>query len=291
MSVEPIPAALPRLPKRARESHKGDYGKVNIISGHAGYTGAPCLAAAGTLRAGAGLVSVGVPEAVYPIVASKLLCAMPYPLPSDGEGGLSMAAREPILERCRDMDAVLIGPGLGRTGRTPELIRLLVRRLECPLVLDADGINALAGHIDVLDSRRGRVTVLTPHLGEFARLLSREPGEDRAGEARDFAVAHGCVLVLKGHRTLTACPDGMIYVNQTGNPGMASGGTGDVLAGMAAALLGQGFEPGRAAREAVYLHGLAGDLAAQALGEYAMTAGDLLEHLPQAMKMAEGQDG
>lgn len=288
MGVAPIPATLPRLPRRERESHKGDYGKVHIISGRAGYTGAPCLAAAGALRAGAGLVSVGVPEAVYPIVAAKLLCAMPYPLPCDDAGGLAMSARGPILERCRDADAVLIGPGLGRTGRTPELIRLLTRRLECPLVLDADGINALAGHIDVLDSRRGRVTVLTPHLGEFARLLGREPEEDRAAEALNFAQAHGCVLALKGHRTLTACPDGEIYVNQTGNPGMAVGGTGDVLGGMILSLLGQGFPLGQAVRDGVYLHGLAGDLAAQALGEYAMTAGDLLECLPQAMKLAEG---
>lgn len=277
---------LPSLPRRERESHKGDFGKVNIISGSVGYTGAPCLAAAGALRAGAGLVSVGVPGEAYPIVAAKLLCAMPYPL---GEGPrLTEHELETAVERCRDKDAVVVGPGLGNHPDTLAFARRLIRRVECPLVVDADGINALAGHIDGLDSRRGRVSVLTPHMGEFARLLGREVGEDKAGEARDFATAHGCILVLKGHRTLVACPDGEIYVNQTGNPGMASGGTGDVLAGMIAAFLAQGFEPARAVTAAVYLHGLAGDLAAQALGEYAMTAADLIEYLPQAMKAAGG---
>lgn len=288
MDCRPVPTPVPRLSRRARESHKGDFGKLHIIAGRVGYTGAPCLAAAAALRTGAGLVSVGVPQAVYPIVAAKLLCAMPYPLPCDEEGGLSLAALEPLLARCREADAVAVGPGLGRTGRTPELVRALVRTLECPLVLDADGINALAGHIDVLDSRRGRVSVLTPHAGEFARLLGRTPGEDRVSEARDFAVTHGCCLVLKGHRTLTACPDGTVYVNQTGNPGMATGGTGDVLTGMIAALLGQGLDPGEGARCAVYLHGLAGDLAAQELGEYALTAADLLRYLPQALRGAGG---
>lgn len=288
MDITPIPVTLPKLPKRPGESHKGDYGKVDIISGRVGYTGAPCLAATGALRAGAGLVGVGVPRDIYGVVAGKLLCAMPYPLPCDETGGLAMGAREAVLERSRAMDAVLIGPGLGRTGRTPELVRLLIRRLACPLVLDADGINALEGHIDVLDSRRERVTVLTPHMGEFTRLLGREPRVDKAREALDFARTHGCILVLKGHRTLTACPDGNIYVNQTGNPGMASGGTGDVLAGMILSFLGQGFDPAEAARDAVYLHGLAGDLAAQALGEYALTAADLIDHLPQAMRAAGG---
>lgn len=281
---------MPRLPRRSRDSHKGDFGKVNIIAGSVGYTGAPCLAAAGALRAGAGLVSVGVPGGVYPMVAAKLLCAMPYPL---GDGPcLTSDALEEAVAACKGKDAVALGPGLGNDPFTFECIRRLIRRLECPLVLDADGLNALAGHIDGLDSRRGRVTVLTPHMGEFARLLGREVGTDRAAEARDFATAHGCILVLKGHETLVACPDGEIYVNQTGNPGMATGGSGDVLTGMTAALLAQGFDPAQAACWAVYLHGLAGDLAAAGLGEYAMTAADILEHLPQAMKTAEGwQDG
>lgn len=286
MSREPTPIACPNLPRRDRESHKGDYGRVNILAGSVGYTGAPCLAAAGALRTGAGLVSVGVPGAVYPIVAAKLLCAMPYPL---GQGPrLTSDVLEEAVERCRDKDAVAVGPGLGNDPFTFELVRRLTRRLTCPLVLDADGINALAGHIDVLDSRRRWLTVLTPHLGEFARLLGREVGLDRAAEAQDFATAHGCYLVLKGHASLVACPDGSIYVNQTGNPGMATGGSGDVLTGMCAGLLAQGLEPREAITAAVYLHGLAGDLAARALGEYAMTAEDLLNYLPQALRAAGG---
>lgn len=277
---------LPALPRRERESHKGDFGKVNIISGSLGYTGAPCLAAAGALRAGAGLIFLGVPGGVYPVVAAKTLCAMAYPL---GEGPrFTEQELEAAVERCRDKDAVVLGPGLGNHHATLAFARRLARRVECPLVLDADGINALAGHIDGLDSRRGRLTVLTPHMGEFARLLGREVGEDRAQEARDFALARGCYLVLKGHRTLVACPDGEIYVNQTGNPGMATGGSGDVLSGMVGGLLAQGLEPTRAVTAAVYLHGLAGDLAAEALGEYAMTAGDLIEYLPRAMRAAGG---
>ena len=286
MDREPTPIALPSLPRRARESHKGDFGKVNIISGSQGYTGAPCLAAAGALRAGAGLVFLGVPGGVYPIVAAKTLCAMAYPL---GTGPwLTEGELEEAVERCRDRDAVVLGPGLGGHPATHAFARRLARRTACALVLDADGINALAGHIEVLDSRRGRLTILTPHLGEFARLLGREVDRDRAREAQDFAAAHGCYLVLKGHRTLVACPDGEIYVNQTGNPGMATGGSGDVLAGMVGGLLAQGLEPMAASPAAVYLHGLAGDLAAQALGEYAMTAADILEYLPQAMRAAGG---
>ena len=286
MSIEPTPIPLPTLPRRERESHKGDFGKVNIISGSLGYTGAPCLSAGGALRSGAGLVFLGVPGAVYPIVAAKVLCAMPYPL---GEGPyFTEKELEAAVERCRERDAVVLGPGLGSDPATLAFARRLTRRIAAPLVLDADGINALGGHIDVLDSQPDRLTVLTPHMGEFARLLGREVGEDRALDARNFAQEHRCYLVLKGHRTLVACPDGEIYVNQTGNPGMATGGSGDVLSGMVASLLAQDLEPKEAITAAVYLHGLAGDLAAQDLGEYALTAADLLDYLPQAMKAAGG---
>lgn len=286
--MTPTPIALPALPRRDREGHKGDYGRVEIIAGRVGYTGAPCLAAAGALRAGAGLVFVDVPGEVYPIVAAKLTCAMPLPL---GSGAfLTETELERAVERCRGRDCVALGPGLGGDPSTAAFVRRLIRRVEAPLVLDADGINALAGHIDGLDSRaaRGRLTVLTPHPGEFARLLGREVGEDRAAQARDFATGHGCYLILKGHRTLVACPDGEIYVNQTGNPGMATGGSGDVLTGVAAALLAQGLPPKAALTAGVYLHGMAGDLAAEALGEYAVTARDLIDYLPRAMRSAGG---
>ncbi len=285
--MTPTPIALPALPRRDREGHKGDYGRVEIIAGRVGYTGAPCLAAAGALRAGAGLVFVDVPGEVYPIVAAKLTCAMPSPL---GAGAwFTENDLERAVERCRGRDCVVLGPGLGSEASTAAFARRLIRRVEARLVLDADGINALSGHIDGLDSRaeRGYLTVLTPHPGEFARLLGREV-EDRAGQALDFATGHGCYLILKGHRTLVACPDGEIYVNQTGNPGMATGGSGDVLSGVVAALLAQGLPPKAALTAGVYLHGMAGDLAAAELGEYAMTAGDLIDYLPRAMKAAGG---
>lgn len=271
------------LPRRPRESHKGDYGKVYILGGKVGYTGAPVLAAAGALRMGAGLVSLGVPQVIYPIVAGRCLCAMPSPLPCDEEGGLSERAIPAILSALAGKSAVLVGPGLGRTAAVQKAVLAALSAASCPLVLDADGINALDGHIDVLAARRDRVTVLTPHWGEFARLLGREDFDPLA-DGVAFARANGCVLALKSHRTLTILPDGQVFQNTTGNPGMATGGSGDVLAGILLSLLGQGFPAERAAYAAVYLHGLAGDLAAQRLGEYAMTPADLLDALPEAIR-------
>ncbi len=291
-----------RLPHREREAHKGDFGRVVILGGAVGYSGAPVLAAQAAVRAGAGLVSVLVPEPIYPVVAAKLTCAMPYPLRADtsivsgagesitcvtaglGTGTLDKGACKTALEKMEKADAALIGPGLSREKGAAWVSRKLTEELACPLVLDADGINALSGHIDVLDSRRGRLTVLTPHDREFIRLGVELEGLDRAEVARDFAAEHGCVLVLKGHRTVTAFPDGEVYINTTGNPGMAKGGSGDVLAGMVASLLAQGVEPKQAVPWAVCLHGLAGDLAAEELGEYGMTPADMIGKIPLTMK-------
>lgn len=275
----------PVLPRRERTAHKGDFGRVYILAGSVGFTGAPVLAAAGALKTGAGLVTVGTPKGAYPAVAAKLLCAMPKPLP-EKNGVVAEEALHGIFKALSGSDAALAGPGLGRADT---VARAVVEEANCPLVVDADGLNALAGHIDVLDARRDKVTVLTPHFGEFCRLLGETPGEPQKA-AQDFAKDHGCIVVLKGHRTLTAFPDGEAFVNPTGNPGMATGGSGDVLAGMLASLLGQGFDPKWAVPAAVYLHGRAGDLAAEALGEYAMTAADLLTYLPAAMREGEKRD-
>ena len=220
-------------------------------------------------------MSLGVPEEIWPIAAVKCLEAMPFPLP---------ARYEDILRRASSCEGVLIGPGLGRAPRTERLVRSLLEDLKVPVVLDADGINALDGHIDSLDGRRAP-TILTPHAGEFARLTGRPlPLEDPLTAARDFARDHRCVLVLKGHRTVTAAPDGRAWINTTGNPGMSKGGSGDVLAGLILALLGQGWEPELAARDGVYLHGEAGDRCAGSLGEYGMTPGDLVERLPETLE-------
>ncbi len=269
------------LPRRPRTAHKGDFGKIFILAGSEGYTGAPVLAARAALRAGAGLVYLGVPRDIYPIVAVKCDEAMPFPL--SGE----YAA---VLEKARGCDVAVIGPGLGRAPETERLVLSLLADLNIPVVLDADGINALAGHIDILDKRSGP-TVLTPHEGEFARLTGCSlPVKDRLSAARDFARDHGCILVLKGHGTVTAAPDGSACINASGNPGMAKGGSGDVLAGMVAALLGQRhLVQGRDSQRelvvarAVQLHGLAGDLCARKLGEYAMLPTDLIEALPEIL--------
>ena len=277
------------LPRRPRDAHKGDFGRVYLLAGSVGYTGAPVLAARAALRTGAGLVTVGVPEPVWPVAAAKLDEAMPHPLPAGLEGGLSEAAFAPALERMSHSDACLLGPGLGRNPETEAVVRRLIQGYHGPLILDADGINALEGHIDVLDSRKGLVTVLTPHDGEFARLGGDLSSGDRLEAARRFAREHACCLILKGHRTITAFPDGNAYVNTTGNPGMSRGGSGDVLGGILLALMGQGLSCREAAPMAVWMHGRAGDLCAGELGEYGMLPGDLVEKLPQVLRECEGR--
>lgn len=264
------------LPRRKRDSHKGDYGRVLILAGSVGYTGAPVLAASGAVRGGAGLVSLGVPEEIWPIAAVKCLEAMPFPLP---------ARYEDILRRASSCEGVLIGPGLGRAPRTERLVRSLLEDLKVPVVLDADGINALEGHIDSLDVRRDRVTVLTPHDGEFARLAPGAlDGGDRVEAARTFARDHGCVLVLKGHRTVTATPWGNVLVNTCGCSALSKGGSGDVLTGVIASLLAQGAAPVRAAALGVWLHGRAGELAAKTWTEYGATPEDVAGCLPEAIR-------
>ena len=272
------------LPRRPRTAHKGDFGKVFILAGSEGYTGAPVLAANAAVRSGAGLVFLGVPREVYPIVAVKCDEAMPFPLSEDYQA---------ILEKAKGCDVALIGPGLGRAPHTERLVHALLQDLEIPVVLDADGINAISGHIDILD-KRSAPTVLTPHDGEFQRLTGCSlPIEDRLGAARDFAKAHNCVLVLKGHCTITAAPDGRAILNTTGNPGMAKGGCGDVLAGMLAGMLGQKHLKGpyrdltEQVASVVFYHGKAGDCCAGQKGEYAMTPTDMIAALPGVLKEME----
>lgn len=263
-----------RLPRRERDSHKGDYGKLLIVAGSEGYTGAPVFAAQGALRSGAGLVYLGVPRDVYPMVAARCSSAMPFPLPDDSEQ---------LVERARSCDVVLAGPGMGRSTWAQQLIFRLIEEVEGPLVLDADGLNALEGQTQRLRARTG-LTVLTPHDGEFARLAGCSlPLDDRVEQAAELAQDTGCVVVLKGHETLTVDPQGRVWRNTTGNPGMAKGGSGDILAGMIASLLGQKQLtgcvscPGELVAWAVYFHGTAGDAAAAQYGEYGMLPDDTLD--------------
>lgn len=265
------------IPPRARDAHKGDFGRVHIVAGSVQYTGAPYFAAQGAVRSGAGLVFVHVPQEAWPVVAVKCHEAMVIPY-----GEVDSAQH---LQTLQQSDAVLIGPGLGRDAWRDARTLAWVEALKPPLVLDADGINALSEHIDSLKARQGRLTVLTPHEGEFLRLLGGQGDlSDREAVAENFARRYGCCLVLKGHRTVTAFPDGTVFVNTSGNPGMAKGGSGDILAGMIASLLGQGLAPVRAVPATVWLHGRAGDLCASRLGEYGMAPTDLLAALPEAFQ-------
>ncbi|MCD7830184.1 MAG: NAD(P)H-hydrate dehydratase [Clostridiales bacterium] len=273
------------LPARPEEGHKGTFGKVDIVAGSEGYTGAPVLAARAAVRGGTGLVFLQVPRSVYPIIAVKCDEAMPSPLP-DREGKVSGDALAPILERAEGCDAVLIGPGLGRSVGSDRLVRKAAERLEKPLVLDADGLNAVSGHITILRGRKSP-TVLTPHDGEFARLTGHWPGENRQAEALALAEQTGAVVVLKGHRTVIAEPGGSLCVNTTGNAGMAKGGSGDVLAGLTVSLLAQGMDAFHAAAAAVWIHGRAGDLCRDELGQRAMTPGDLIARFGAVLKPLE----
>jgi NAD(P)H-hydrate epimerase len=273
------PLVSPRNP----DTHKGDYGRVLIVAGSVGKTGAAHLAAVGALRSGAGLVTVATPSACVPVVASMGPEYMTLPI-DETPDGLDSDAVETILETARDVMA--IGPGLGQAPGTRAFIQTLVDRATVPLIIDADGLNAFAGEAERLAGREGRDVIITPHPGEMARLVGRSIEEIQANRleaARTFASLHHVYVILKGHRTLIATPQGSVFINPTGNAGMATGGTGDVLTGMIAAWLAQLLDAEGACKLAVYLHGMAGDLAEADEGEVSMTSGDLAAHLGDAI--------
>lgn len=268
------------LPDRDPFAHKGKFGKILLLCGSRGYTGAAALSAMGALRCGAGLVFLGVPESIYLIEAVKLNEAIVFPLPDSG-GTLSTEAVPEILERLPKMDAVLVGPGLGQSEGAFAAVKAVLEHFRGPVVVDADGINNLSRHKDILRGRKAP-TILTPHDGEFAR-LGGVIGADRAASAGDLARDTGAIVLLKGHETVIA--DGKrCYVNHTGNPGMAVGGSGDVLAGILVSLLGQGLAPLEAAACGAWLHGAAGDACAKELGQYGMLPTDMLQVLPRLLK-------
>jgi hydroxyethylthiazole kinase-like uncharacterized protein yjeF len=269
---------------RAPESHKGDFGRVLIVAGSMGKTGAAHLAALGALRSGAGLVTVAAPRSCVPIIASMAAEYMTLPLDETPNGTVDFAALDRVLEFTTDVIAV--GPGLGTDPSTAAFVQGLVERAGVPLVLDADALNAFAGDPDRLVARDGVEVVITPHPGEMARLLERDVEavqKDRLNAARDFAAAHRLHVVLKGHRTIIAGPENRAFINLTGNAGMATGGTGDVLTGMIAAFFAQLLDPEAACKIAVYLHGTAGDRAEAEEGEVALIATDLTAHIGDAI--------
>jgi hydroxyethylthiazole kinase-like uncharacterized protein yjeF len=277
------------VPPRTPDSHKGDYGRVLIVAGSRGKTGAAHLAAVGALRSGAGLVTVATAAGCLNVLAAMGPEYMTESLAESGEG-LHPGGVERVIEMARDVLA--IGPGLGQAPATREFIRQVVDRASMPLVIDADGLNAFAGDPDRLAGREGRDVIITPHPGEMARLVGMSTDEVQSSRleiARNFAIAHHVFVVLKGHRTLIATPDEKVFINPTGNPGMATGGTGDVLTGMIAAWLAQLLDAEAACKLAVYLHGLAGDLTEADQGEVAMTSADVAAHLGDAMLELTGR--
>ena len=251
------------LPARKVDGHKGDFGRLLVLGGSVGYTGAPYLAASAAEHSGCGLVYLGVPESIWAIEAAKCAGEMPFPLP-EKDGKLCLAALDAMQEKLGSCDVVALGPGLGRGEETEQLVHALLWQTSQPLVLDADGLNALQGCAERLLDRRGRVTVLTPHDGEFARLSGRTlealASRSRADYACEVAEKYGCCVVLKGHRTLIALPDGTLYRNTTGCSALSKGGSGDVLTGLIASLLCQGADARSAAALGVWLHGRAGEV-------------------------------
>ncbi|MBA7666810.1 Bifunctional NAD(P)H-hydrate repair enzyme Nnr [subsurface metagenome] len=283
------------LEPRRPDTHKGTYGHLFVIAGSIGMTGAATLTSQaaslcfGALRSGVGLVTLGIPESLNEIMEIKLTEGMTLPLPETKKKTLSLKAEKEIIEFSKKADALALGPGLSTDKETQQLVRNLIKKISLSMVIDADALNALVGHLSLLHSRipHSAFRIITPHPGEMARLISKtvkEVQENRIKIAGDFAKRYKVIVVLKGARTVISDPGGNTYINPTGNPGMASAGVGDVLTGMIGSFLAQRKEPLEAAKTGAYLHGLAGDLAAQEKGEESLVASDVLEKLPQAFK-------
>lgn len=281
-----IDDAIKKFPKRNKDAHKGEFGHVLVIAGSAGYTGAAYLTSQAAIRTGSGLVTLAIGRSLYEVMATKLVEVMVKPFFETKDYSLSLLAEKELVSFSERCNAAAIGPGISQNKETQHLIRNLVAKLNKPIVLDADGINAFVGHLDILKSTEVKL-ILTPHPGEMSRLIGKDAAEiqkDRKDIALNFAGEYNNVLVLKGHNTIVASPDGEYYVNETGNVGMATGGVGDILTGMIASFIGQGLDPFTAAALGVYFHGLAGDSAVKEKGFLSLIATDLLEKIPEVLK-------
>ena len=297
-SVAPMQRLLTRasvraaLPRRNADAHKGVAGHLLVVAGSRGKTGAAAMTTLAAARVGAGLVTLGTAESLNPIAEMQLLEAMTLPLPETRPGVLGPDAATDILSSLSTKSCLALGPGIGMDAATEKMVHQLVSLSAVPMVIDADGLNHLAGHLDVLKDRKAPV-VLTPHPGEMARLTGKSIGavqSDRVGSARDFACRNRVHLVLKGARSVIAHPDGQVYINPTGNSGMASGGMGDVLTGAIAGMMTQGMAPERAVRCAVFVHGEAADILASRTGPVGYLAGDLIQALPAALRSVQQGD-
>ncbi len=276
--------------KRKKDVHKGNFGHIFIIAGSKGLTGAAVLCAKGALLSGAGLVTLGIAQSQYSIVSRKLTEAMTLPLPETSQGSLALKSFSQIRRFAKDKDVLAIGPGLSRNKSTQALIRKIISSINIPMVIDADALNALVGYMDILKNRRA-LTVITPHPGEMGRILDRKTSyvqKNRRMLAKEFSGMYNIVTVLKGHRTVVADSSGEVFENNTGNPGMAKGGSGDVLTGITAAFLGQSPNVFDAVKLAVYVHGMAGDEAVKHTGQLSLLATDILNILPFVLKKISG---
>lgn len=279
-----------RLLHRKINSSKKDFGHVFVLAGSLRYSGAAVLCAQSALRSGAGLVTLGIPNSLNnAVIKIKPKEVITLPLPQTKQAALSLMGYKEIKEFIKKIDVAAIGPGIGQDKSTFALVRKLTANIDKSLVIDADGLNALAGYLEVSRKMRdeGRETILTPHPGEMAMLIGstvQKVQDDRVNTAKRFAEKYKVTLVLKGHNTIAADYKGNIFINKTGNPGMASAGTGDVLTGMIAAFLAQGLDGFNAAKYAVYLHGLAGDLAAKEKTQISLIASDIIDKIPEAIK-------
>jgi hydroxyethylthiazole kinase-like uncharacterized protein yjeF len=275
------------IAERKPDSHKGDYGHVLVLGGSRGLTGAATLCSLGALRSGCGLVTLGIPQSLNLITEVKLTEVMTRPLPETKKGALSLKAAVEIKRMLKNIDVIALGPGLTTNQETKALVRKLLKLIDKPLVLDADGLNCIAGNVSILKSLKYPV-VVTPHPREMARLVKMEVGtvqRNRQKVAKDFAGRYNLIVVLKGYKTVVASTKTNSYINKTGNPGMATAGVGDILTGMIASLIAQGISPYEAAKLAVYVHGKAGDLASKEKGQLSLVAGDILNKLPAVFKL------
>ena len=274
------------FPRRKPDTHKGNYGHIFVLAGSLGLSGAAVLCANSAMRSGAGLVTLGVPEGLYSIIAKKAYPeVMVRPLAETKARTLSLKAYPAIMSLTQKADLLAIGPGLSQNPQTQKLIRRIISNIHKPMVIDADALNALSGNLEILRINPN-LKILTPHPGEFSRLLGAPRAyiqKNRETLAKKFAYDYNIVLVLKGHNTLVVSPD-KLYTNKTGNPGMATAGSGDVLTGIISALLGQGLSAWAAAKTGVYLHGLAGDIAAKEKTQAGLIASDIIANIPAAIK-------
>jgi hydroxyethylthiazole kinase-like uncharacterized protein yjeF len=289
-----------QLLHRRLDAHKGDFGHIFILAGSIRFSGAALLCAEAAMRSGAGLVTLGVPKGlIQATIKLKPKEVMVLPLAETSDGSASESSYKKVKAFLKNINVLLVGPGIGQSKSTQGLARKLISTVDKPMVIDADGLNALVGHLDLLQASGCRphaacslqpvVRILTPHPGEMSRLLGvsiKKIQDNRKEIAKKFAKDYKVTLVLKGHNTLVADFAGNLYINKTGNPGMATAGSGDVLTGIIGAFLGQGLNAFNAARYAVYLHGLAGDLAAKKKTQLGMIASDIIEKIPEAIRIS-----